>query len=130
MEYNPQNNRYEQLNQRLLVRAHRLHNRSKKIIKYGRIGLIILPAILVFLRWLTDSDKVVCLLLWVFCLFALAVFLIGVEYLDHIMQKELREITESDLDEEFDELLPPPEQVKEKIAERSIIRRSGKDGDA
>ena len=127
MEYNPQNNRYEQLNHNLLSRAHWLHERDKKIIKYGTIGLIVLPAILFFLRWMTDSDKVVCLLLWVFCLFALAIFLIAVEYLDHIVQKALHEITDNE--EEFDGLIPPPEQVREKLIERRNSRPTGKGGD-
>ena len=78
MDKNPQDNRYEQLYEGLRTRAAHLHERNKSMIKWGSIMLIVLPIILLIVRWLTDSDKMVFMLIWIFCLFALAAFLIGV----------------------------------------------------
>ncbi|MGX8773918.1 MAG: hypothetical protein ACSW8G_02545 [Bacillota bacterium] len=114
MENNPQDNRYEQLYEELRSRAAALHQRNKDMIKYGSIGMIVLPVILFTVRWLTDSDKMVFLLIWILCLFALAAFLIGVEYLDSSIQKTLREMT--DREEEFDDLLGPHKRLPGRIA--------------
>ena len=103
MDKNPQDNRYEQLYEGLRSRATWLHERNRTMIKWGSIMLIVLPIILFIVRWLTDSDKMVFLLIWIFCLFALAAFLIGVEYLDHTMRRNMMEMTDGQ--EEFDSLL-------------------------
>ena len=103
MDKNPQDNRYEQLYESLRSRAAWLHERNRTMIKWGSILLIVLPIILFIVRWLTDSDKMVFILIWIFCLFALAAFLIGVEYIDHTVQKNMREMTDGE--QEFDSLL-------------------------
>ena len=117
MDQNPQDNRYEQLYERLRSRADWLHERNKSMIKYGSIGMLVLPVILFTIRWLTDSDKMVFLLIWIFCLFALAAFLIGVEYLDNAFRRTLQEITERE--DEFDDLLEPHRQLPGKIIGRA-----------
>ena len=138
MDNNPQDNRYEQLYEELRSRAVSVHQRNKNMIKYGSIGLIVLPVVLFIVRWLTDSDKMVFLLLWIFSLFALAAFLIGVEYLDSSIQKTLKEMTNRE--EEFDDLLTPQKQIPGKIKERVVglqnrvdpkerIKMYGEDGD-
>lgn len=103
MDNNPQNNRYEQLYEGLRSRAAWLHDRNKTMIKYGSIGMLVLPVILFTVRWLTHSDKMVFLLIWIFCLFGLAAFLIGVEYVDSVMKKTMRSMT--DREEEYGDLL-------------------------
>ena len=105
MDKNPQDNRYEQLYEGLRTRAEHLHERNRSMIKWGSIMLIVLPVILLIVRWLTDSDKMVFMLIWIFCLFALAAFLIGVEYLDHTVSRNVKEMTGGE--EEFDSLLHP-----------------------
>ena len=116
MDHDPQDNRYEQLYEGILSRAVWLHERNKTMIKWGSIMLIVVPVILFIVRWLTDSDKMVFLLIWVFCLFALAAFLIAVEYLDHTVQKTIREITDNET--EFDDLLQPHKAIPGKIIGR------------
>ena len=116
MDNNPQDNRYEQLYEELRSRAVSVHQRNKNMIKYGSIGLIVLPIVLFIVRWLTDSDKMVFLLVWIFCMFALAAFLIGVEYLDSRIQKTLKEMTNRE--EEFDDLLEPHKSLPGKIRGR------------
>ena len=116
MDHNPQDNRYEQLYEGILSRAVWLHERNKTMIKWGSIMLIVLPVILFVVRWLTHSDKMVFLLIWVFCLFALAAFLIAVEYLDHTVQRTIREIMDEEA--EFDDLLQPQKTIPGKIIGR------------
>ena len=76
-------NRYEQLCSKIQDFELQMHERNRKRIKYGIITLFLLPIVLGLIRWLTDSDKLIFLLIWVLCLFLLACYLIGVEYLDH-----------------------------------------------
>ena len=116
MDNNPQDNRYEQLYEDLHTQADGLHQGNKNLIKYGSISIIVLPIVLFIVRWLTDSDKMVFLLVWIFCMFALAAFLIGVEYLDSRIQKTLRDMTNRE--EEFDDLLGPHKNIPGKIRGR------------
>ena len=122
MENKTQDNRYEQLYTEMWEYTELLHRRNKSRIKYGTIVLILLPLILGLIRWLTDSDKALFLLIWVFCLFAVSAYLIGVEYLDHSIRKKLEEITDGDVS--FEELLTvnqKAEAVKEKILRRKEV---------
>ena len=91
-----QDRRYEKLYENLLGMASRLHERNKMRIRIGSILLIILPFALELVRRLTDSDKVVFLLVWIFCMFALCGYLIGVEYLDDSIRATVKDM----LDEE------------------------------
>lgn len=119
MEHRTQDNRYEQLCSEVRTQTDRFHNRNRARIRYGTIILVLLPLILGLIRWLTDSDKALFLLIWVFCLFAVSAYLIGVEYLDHSIRKKLEEITDGDVS--FEELLTvnqKAEAVKEKILRR------------
>lgn len=56
-----------------------------KRIKSSGLVLLLLPFVLGLIRWLTDSDKTVFLILWVFCMFLLAVYLVSMEYYDHVL---------------------------------------------
>ena len=123
-----QDRRYERLHEELLGKAGRLHERNKKRIKIGSIMLLILPFALELVRRLTDSDKVVFLLIWIFCMFALCAYLIGVEYLDDLIRKNLKDmIDEEDLEggDVYDDLLADPEVIRERIQSR--MRKEGKD---
>ena len=50
--------------------------------------LLILPVVLGFMRWITDSDKVVFLLIWVLCMFAVSAYLVSVEYMDELIRNK------------------------------------------
>ena len=102
MQNDHQDSRYEQLYEGLLRRADWLHELSKKQVKYGSIALLALPVVLFLVRWLTGSDKVLFLLLWVLGIVVISAYLIGVEYLDHIIRKSV------DQEAEFDGLIPAP----------------------
>lgn len=99
--------KYEALYTELLDRGDQLHESNKKRIRMGLILLIVLPFILASIRWITDSDKVVFLIIWILLMFILSAYLISVEYIDSAIEKTLRDVTDSEA--EFDGLLPRPE---------------------
>ena len=106
-----QDNRYRDLSSY----AHELHEKNKKRVKVSGIVLILLPVVLGLIRWMTDSDKSVFLFIWVLGMFAVAAYLVSVEYLDHVLQRKLKGLTGDE--EEFDSLLDGEELVT-RIAQR------------
>lgn len=115
MENRIQDNRYEKLFLDMVENACVLHRRNKKRIR-GAITLQLLsPFILMFIRWMTDSDKIVFLLVWVFCLFAICGYLIGIDYLDDRIRKTVAEITDGEM--ELDGLLQEPAELRAELEE-------------
>ena len=111
-----QDRHYEELYNRLLERGEAMHMNNKKRIRIGLIVLALLPVILIFIRWATDSDRVVFLIIWVLCMFAACIYLISIEFIDDRLQKTLAEVTEKEAD--FDGLIMGSEQLGERIVER------------
>ena len=77
-----QDRHYEDLYRRLRERGETMHMNNKKRIRIGLIVLALLPAILIFIRWATDSDRVVFLIIWVLCMFAACIYLISIEFIE------------------------------------------------
>ena len=98
------NHKYEELYTELLGRGEMLHESNKRRIRRGLIILVILPVVLEFIRWMTDSDKVVFLIIWIIIMFVLSAYLISIEYLDYSIEETLRDVTDTEAD--FDGLLP------------------------
>ena len=116
MERNRQDVRYEELYNRLLDRGMALHENNKKRIRIGLIFLIVFTVLMILIRMMTDSDRVVFMLLWVIGMFVASIYLISVEYIDDSIRKTLEDV--SDRETEFDVLLPDTEQVREKVQGR------------
>ena len=110
------NKSYEGLYAELYERAESLHQSNKARIRRGLIGLVILPVVLLIIRTLTDSDKVVFLIIWIICMFILCAYLMMIEYLDSYIQETLSEV--SDQEAEFDDLLLRPEVIQGRLRER------------
>lgn len=111
-----QDRHYEDLYRRLRERGETMHMNNKKRIRIGLIVLALLPAILILIRWATDSDRVVFLIIWVLCMFAACIYLISIEFIDYQLQKTLEEVTEREAD--MGRLIIGTEQIGEKIVER------------
>ena len=120
MSANNTRQQYEDLYTELLGRGDQLHESNKKRIRRGIILLVILPVILEFIRWITDSDKVVFLIIWIFIMFVLSAYLISIEYLDSTIEKTLRDVT--DTEAEFDDLLEMPDLPRSDLHERIRTR--------
>ena len=116
MDKTRQDTRYEELYNRLLERGVALHENNKKRIRIGLIFLIVFTVLMILIRMMTDSDRVVFMILWVVGMFAASIYLISVEYIDDSIRKTLEEV--SDREADFGELLPDTEQVREKVHSR------------
>ena len=116
-----QDSRYEELYEQLLERGLDMHMQNKRRIRNGMILLLLLPVILGVILWVTGSDKIVFLIIWVICMFILSIYLITIEYIDDSVEKTLEEVTEREAD--FGELFPGTEQLAERIVERHEMIR-------
>lgn len=116
MDKQRQDIRYEELYNRLLERGMALHAGNKKRIRAGLIFLIVFTVLMILIRYVTDSDRVVFMILWVVGMFAASVYLISVEYIDDSLRKTLEEVSEREAD--FGELLPDAEAVRGKVHSR------------
>ena len=116
MDRNNQDIRYEGLYNRLLDRGMALHESNKKRIRVGLVLLGLFTVLMILIRLITDSDRVVFMILWVVGMFIISVYLISVEYIDDSIRKTLEDV--SDREADFGVLLPDSEQVREKVQTR------------
>ena len=116
MDRKNQDIRYEDLYNRLLERGMALHESNKKRISVGLALLGLFTVLMILIRLITNSDRVVFMILWVVGMFAISVYLISVEYLDDSIRKTLEDV--SDREADFGVLLPDSEQVREKVQTR------------
>jgi len=116
MDRNKQDIRYEELYNRLLERGMALHENNKKRIRNGLISLAVFSVLMIIVRMITNSDRVVFMILWVIGMFVISIYLISVEYIDDSIRKTLEDV--SDRETDFGMLLPDSEQVREKVQSR------------
>jgi hypothetical protein len=107
---------YEALYDRLFERGEALHRSNQKRIRVGLIFLAVFTVAMIFIRWMTDSDRVVFMVIWVVGMFAASIYLISVEYIDDSLRKTLEEVTERETS--FGELIPDSDAVRGMIYER------------
>ena len=74
--------------QEFLERSEKFEKRYPKMIRFGFLGMIIIPLIFLILMFSLES-KLVFLVLWIISLIALALYLICVEYIHDKMLKQL-----------------------------------------
>ena len=82
----------QQMYNRLMEYERQQHESNQKKIKVGIRLLWIIPLIFLALLFITDSSKLIFLVLWIVSLFVLAVYLIMVEYADYNLQEKMNEI--------------------------------------
>lgn len=88
--------KYEQMFEKLVDYEQKIHEKNQKRIKIGMKCILFIPLIFLVLLFATNSNKVVFLILWIVSLFALAVYLILVEYMDYNLQEKLNELRDED----------------------------------
>ena len=88
--------RYEEMYGKLVAYEQNIHLQNQKRIKIGLKCIAIIPPIFLILLFWTDSNKVVFLILWIVSLFALATYLILVEYVDYNLQDKLNELRDEE----------------------------------
>lgn len=90
-----------------------IHERNQKRIKIGLRCIYIIPLFfLVLLMIVPDSSKIIFLVLWIVSLFAIAVYLIGVEYVDYKLQEKMNEISGCDA-----QSVSPVVQIEDRVQE-------------
>ena len=90
-----------------------IHEQNQKRIKIGLRCIYIIPLFfLVLLMIVPDSSKFIFLVLWIVSLFAIAVYLIGVEYVDYKLQEKMNEISGCDA-----QSVSPVVQIEDRVQE-------------
>lgn len=85
---------YEELYDRLLREVSTLHRNNRRRIRIGMKMLVAVTVGLMLLMFLSQGNKIFALMLWIFSMFAVAAYLIAVEYADYELQKKLEYITQ------------------------------------
>lgn len=111
---------FEKLYDMMLEYEEEIHKKNQKRIKIGMKCLLIIPMIFLILLLLTQSSKLVFLILWIVSLFILAAYLIFIEYSDDKLQQKLSEISNREQAERDALIGSGIAQVEERI--RTVIK--------
>ena len=85
---------YQELYDRLLEEVGALHRANQRRIRSGMWALLAVTVGLMILMFLSGGNKVFTLVLWILSMFAVAAYLVAVEYMDYELQKKLRSIAQ------------------------------------
>ena len=113
---------YQELYDRLLDEVRTLHKNNRRRIRNGMRMLLVVTVGLMLLMFLAQGNKVFTLMLWIFSMFAVAAYLIAVEYADYELQKKLEQITQME-QESMGALLELPELPK--VPRMGLLLRHG-----
>ena len=116
---------YQKLYDRLLEEVGALHRANQHRIRSGLRALLAVTVGLMLLMFLADGNKVFTLMLWILSMFAVAAYLIAVEYMDYELQKKLRDIAQLQEDV-FDGLIELPELPAAPRLPHTRLHRRGK----
>ena len=106
--------KFQEMYEKLMDYESSLHEINQKRIKIGLRCIYIIPLIFLVLLFITDSSKIIFLVLWIASLFGIAIYLIGVEYVGYKLQEKMNEIGgKNDIEPES---LIKIEQVSQKVA--------------
>ena len=92
--------------QRLLGEVSDLRQGNRRRIRKGLWALVGVTVGLLALVFISQSSKVIFLLLWIVSMFGIAAYLIAVEYVDYEMQNKVKKITQKEV--ELDQLMALP----------------------
>ena len=106
--------KFQEMYEKLMDYESSLHEINQKRIKIGLRCIYIIPLIFLVLLFITDSSKIIFLVLWIASLFGIAIYLIGVEYVDYKLQEKMNEI--GGINDIEPESLITIEQVSQKVA--------------
>ncbi len=93
-----QDKEYHELYDRLLAEVAALHQSNRRRIRVGMRMLVAVTLGLMLLMFLAEGNKVFTLVLWIISMFAVAAYLIAVEYADYELQKKLEYVTQMEQD--------------------------------
>lgn len=105
---------FKQMYEKLMSYENMIHERNQRRIRIGLRCIYIIPLIFLILLFVTDSSKIVFLVLWIASLFGIAIYLVGVEYIDYTLQEKMNEV--SGREKTIDTLISV-EQVQNKVSD-------------
>ncbi len=111
---NPDEKQFKQMYEKLMSYENMIHERNQRRIRIGLRCIYIIPLIFLILLFVTDSSKIVFLVLWIASLFGIAIYLVGVEYIDYTLQEKMNEV--SGREKTIDTLISV-EQVQNKVSD-------------
>lgn len=113
MNAKQENKQLKQMYDKLMDYEKMLHQQNQRRIKIGIKCIFIIPALFLFLLFVTEGagSKIIFLVLWITSLFCIAIYLIGVEYVDFKLQEKMHEI-HGDKDTSIDGLIDIEEVEK------------------
>ena len=108
---------YHQLYDRLVDEVKALYYANQVRIHKGLWTLIISTVLFLTIMFITNGEKVIFLLMWIATMFAVAAYLIAVEYLNYELKRKVEEITrhEQDFGEETADVVV--RQRRQRLAE-------------
>ena len=96
---------FHEMYDRLMSYENAVHEKNQKRIKIGIKCIWIVPLVFLSLLFITGSNKIVFLVLWIASLFGIAAYLIWIEFIDYELQKKINEIGGKS-EPEFEVLIP------------------------
>lgn len=108
--------------QRLLGEVSDLRQGNRRRIRKGLWALVGVTVGLLALVFISQSSKVIFLLLWIVSMFGVAAYLIGVEYMDYQMQHKVGHIANMREGELSEILTLPGEQPESRLAGETAPR--------
>ncbi len=81
--------KYKERYEKFIAYEKENHEKNQRKIRNGLKVNILLPLVFLIISFVTDSSKLVFLILWITSLFGIAFYLIYVEYMDFRMQELL-----------------------------------------
>lgn len=92
--------KYHQFYLQLLTFEEEKHKQNQEKIRIGIKFLLWVPLVFLALMFLTDSSKVIFLVLWIVSLFGISAYLIYAEYEDFELQDKIKKYRESEDEED------------------------------
>lgn len=117
---------YEEMYGRLLSEVSTLHENNRRRIRNGMRMLVAVTFGLMLLMFLAEGNKVFTLMLWILSMFAVAAYLIAVEYADYELQKKLEYLTQME-QESMGRLLELPQLLEIPKVGRLLLRHEQED---
>ena len=100
----------------------KLHEKNGRRIKVGLKVNILLPLIFLIISFITQSSKLVFLVLWIVSLFGISFYLLYIEFSDFRLQEKMKEF--GIVDEEEVQMALIGEEVQRSIEELGNLKNS------
>ena len=84
--------KFHEMYDKLMNYENAIHEKNQKRIKIGIKCIWIIPLVFLTMLFMTGSNKIVFLTLWIASLFGIAAYLIWIEFTDYELQKKMKEI--------------------------------------